>query len=360
MPQKLRSPYPFCSGLVLLILVGITLPLLCEGEIQAATFTATHYQPPSLIYQGYRLGLQDGLHWVHQSYGFAYCHPGDWLVVINGDIGTGISSRGQAWWLASPRCGGWHPWGYSFKNAISTTYCPPLSRQSRLWRDHHQPWGRWRPYRGYIAATKLYEGLTPSWGRQPWVEPRSFTGRDSILNQPNLQDQPARAQKLAGKPTAAIQVQPDQDPAQPRKTGRLPAASSAGAAWAKPWKEGGPIVMDTRRSAPPTIDVTPPPAQSSPRRLDTAREISPRPVLDADQFSHDASIWYSKEPWVWQYYRHRRIYPQTLHPFQHFGETGIRRGLPAGRGIISTDPSFRGGRSGHRGGGFRGGGFRGR
>lgn len=178
--------------------------------------------------------------------------------------------------------------------------------------------------------------------------------------QPKLADRQNKDEKLAEKPTAAVTLQPGQETTQPRVTVRIPSSRAAGAYWAEPWKERGPIVLDTHRPAPPTIEVRRPPALSGSERLETSRTTTPPPALNANEFDRDRYIRQLERNRAWEFYRYGQFYPQTFGTFERFGDGRFLWGIPAGRGYISSGRGFHGGRFGFHGGGFRGGGFRGR
>ena len=159
-----------------------------------------------------------------------------------------------------------------------------------------------------------------------------------------------------------LQAAPPEPQESPRETNRLSGSRAAGAKWAGPWKEGGPVVMDT---TPPPTQVVPPPTLSSPQSPDADMGIVLQPSYEADYLDRYCftPYWLGIPPRKpFPYYRFR---PQTLHRFPRFDIGKFRKGFRAFQGPISSNRVIWGGHSGihgrsFRGGGFRGGGFRGR
>lgn len=149
---------------------------------------------------------------------------------------------------------------------------------------------------------------------------------------------------LSGVPTPAEQPQRADRPA--KATPKLSGSRAAGAYWAEPWQAGGPKILDTRRSAPPAIQMVRPSATGSPRSVEVARPIASRPALYADRY------WLVTR--LREFYGYSLFYPRTLYGPKPLGQRTFRGGIPVGRGYISA------GRPGFHGRGFRGRGFRGR
>jgi hypothetical protein len=306
----------------------------------AGKFIGTENQPQLVRYQDYPLSpfsVPYSGYWGNRP---SVYHPGSWFRGATFGIGTGpiIVGVNQRW--AHPWGGVWgSPWGYS-SISLPNLYWRPYFILGSPWRSPYQPWGRWRSGQGYIAAGK------PAWGRQPWRGNRGGISRDFVSGQPNLAHRPGVVNQLDERPVVVSKPPPGQGLAPPRTAAKLPATRPAGATWAKPWQEGGPVVLDTHRARRPAIRVLPPPSPGSPQHLDASRRTSP-PVTVDDNLS---SSWYRGARQARKFYRYRQIQPQTAPRFEGF----------AGRGRISAGQEFRRGSFGFRGGGFRGGGFRGR
>jgi hypothetical protein len=342
MPQTPPRPYQLLACLVLFALVAAVLLLLLTDSAPAGKFIATENQPQVVRYQDYTLSPFYVPYSGYWGYRPSVYHPGSWFRGATFGIGTGpiIAGVNQRW--AHPWVGvGGSPWGYSSYNRLGTP-----------WRYPYQPWGDYRPGIGYLDAGK------PAWGRQSRRGTRGGIGRDFTLGRSNFHNRQGVPYKLAGKPAVVIKPPPRQGLVPPRTAARLPATRPAGAAWAKPWQEGGPVVMDTHRAARPVTRVVPPPSAGSPGRLDVSRRTSPPVTVDDNR----SSSWYRGAPQARKYYRYRKVDPWTGGYFKRFGGREFRGGIPAGRGYISAGREFKGGhgRGGFSGGGFRGGGFRGR
>lgn len=157
-------------------------------------------------------------------------------------------------------------------------------------------------------------------------------------------------------PGATVQAQQSLQPSRaPKVTPRLGGSRAAGAYWAEPWQQGGPKILDTRRSAPPAIQVTRPPAFGFPRS-----PIAARPAFRGDL--HARGTW---SRGFQEFLGPGQFFPLTPFGLQPLGRRSFRLTLPAGRGFIWAGHGFRGSHfgfhgRGFRGRGFRGGGFRGR
>jgi hypothetical protein len=347
MPQSPPLPSRLLPFLVFFVLVLTLFPLLSVTTVRAAKFTATQYQPHLEIYQDYPLSPFSVPYRAYWGYRTSYYHPRYWFAGAGVGIGPGIILGVGNRWRAYPWGGGWSgPQGYSASN-LYNLYCRPYYRPGRTWCYPYRPGSLWRPGQDYIAAGK------PAWGRQPWMVTRGFTGRVFTLGRSNLHNRPGVPDKLPGRPAGVIQVHPAPDKAPIQTATRAPATGPAGAAWAKPWKGGGPIVMDTRRAARPSTHVIPPPANSSTQRLDSSRRTPPPANIARDR----ASSWYRGGPRARKYRRYWKVDPRRGRYFKRFGGRRFRGGIAAGRGYISAGRGFRGG---HGRGTFRGGGFRGR
>jgi hypothetical protein len=330
-------------------LVLTLFPLLSVTTVHATKFTVTQYQPHFKIYQDYPLSPFSGPYRGYWVYRPSYYHPKYWFVGAGLGIGPGIILGVGNRWRAYPGgVGWWGPWGYPSSNF----YCTPYYGTVRPCCYPYQQGSFWRAGRGYIVAGKLKR----RW--QPRIVPWRFNNRNFILGRSKSRHRPGIADAPVEQPAAVIKVRTAPGRAPIQTATRLPVTGPAQAAWAKPWKEGGPIVMDTRRAARPSIRVVPPPSSSSTQRLDSSRRTS----LPANIARGGASSWYRGGPRARKYRRYWKVDPRRGRYFKGFGGRRFWGGIAAGRGYISAGRGFRGGhgRGGFRGGGFRGGGFRGR
>jgi hypothetical protein len=346
MPQTPPRPYQLLACLVLFALVAAVLLLLLTDSAPAGKFMVTENQPQVVRYQDYTLSPFYVPYSGSWGYRPSVYYPGYSFTGVTVDIGIGpvVVGVNRRWTYPWGGVGG-SPWGYSSIN-LPNLYWRPYYMGSP-WRSPYRSWGPWRPGQGYLVAGK------PAWGRQLWRGTRGGRKRDFISTQPNLAHRPGMANQLDGRPVIVSKPPPGQGLVPPRTAARLPATRPAGAAWAKPWREGGPVVMDTHRAARPVIRVVPPPSAGSPGRLDVSRRTSPPVTVDDNR----SSSWYRGAPQARKYYRYRKVDPWTGGYFKRFGGREFRGGIPAGRGYISAGRGFKGG---HGRGGFRGGGFRGR